>query len=134
MEQEFSKKSNVNKKSAYLFGTVIGILSTLSAMLVFAGVLLIFDIDRAYSAPFATISLAVGAFIASNATAKKIGDKGYITGLIIGLTVFAIITVLSLALGNGFSVNTLFHFVIVTLSSLVGGIIGVNGKKRNKYI
>lgn len=54
--------------------------------------------------------------------------------MIVGLTVFVMITLLSLVMGNGFSINTLFHFIIVTLSSLVGGIMGVNGKKRKKYI
>lgn len=134
MEYEFSKKDNVNKRSAYLLGTVFGVLSALASMMIFAAVLLFLDIDRAYAAPFATLSLAIGSFFASRKTSKKIGDKGYITGLIVGLTVFVIITLLSLILGNGFSINTLFHFIIVTLSSLVGGIMGVNGKKSKKYI
>lgn len=134
MEYEFSKKDNVNKRSAYLLGTVFGVLSALASMMIFAAVLLFLDIDRAYAAPFATLSLAIGSFFASRKTSKKIGDKGYITSLIVGLTVFVIITLLSLILGNGFSINTLFHFIIVTLSSLVGGIMGVNGKKSKKYI
>lgn len=134
MEYEFSKKDTVNKKSAYLLGAILGVLSTLVAMLGFSAVILFFNVDRAYATPFATISLSLGSFVASNITAKKIGDKGYIVGLIIGLTVFVLITVLSLIMGGGFSLNTLFHFIIVTLSSLVGGITGVNGKSRKKYI
>lgn len=134
MEYEFSKKDNVNKRSAYLLGALLGVLSALASMMIFAVALLLLDIDRAYAAPFATLSLAIGSFFASRKTSKIIGDKGYITGLIVGLTVFVIITLLSLILGNGFSINTLFHFIIVTLSSLVGGIMGVNGKKRKKYI
>lgn len=134
MEYEFSKKDNVNKRSAYLLGALLGVLSALASMMIFAAALLLLDIDRAYAAPFATLSLAIGSFFASRKTSKIIGDKGYITGLIVGLTVFVIITLLSLVMGNGFSINTLFHFIIVTLSSLVGGIMGVNGKKRKKYI
>lgn len=134
MEYEFSKKDNVNKRSAYLLGALLGVLSALASMMIFAAALLLLDIDRAYAAPFATLSLAIGSFFASRKTSKIIGDKGYITGLIVGLTVFVMITLLSLVMGNGFSINTLFHFIIVTLSSLVGGIMGVNGKKRKKYI
>ncbi len=134
MEYEFSKKDNVNKRSAYLLGALLGVLSALASMMIFAVALLLLDIDRAYAAPFATLSLAIGSFFASRKTSKIIGDKGYITGLIVGLTVFVMITLLSLVMGNGFSINTLFHFIIVTLSSLVGGIMGVNGKKRKKYI
>ena len=134
MEYEFSKKDNVNKRSAYLLGALLGVLSAFASMMSFAAALLLLDIDRAYAKPFATLSLAIGSFFASRKTSKIIGDKGYITGLIVGLTVFVMITLLSLVMGNGFSINTLFHFIIVTLSSLVGGIMGVNGKKRKKYI
>lgn len=134
MSDEFSKKDNSNKRNAYLIGAVLGVLSTLVIMVIFSAVLLFFNIERAYAVPFATVSLAVGSFIASRYTAKKIGDKGYAVGLIIGLIVFAVITILSLIFGNGFSLNTLFHFIIIILSSLVGGILGVNSNNHKKFI
>lgn len=134
MSAEFSKKDNVNKKNAYLIGAIFGVLTAVAAMLIFAAVLLFFNIDRAYAAPFATISVAIGCFSAARHTAKKIGDKGYIIGLIIGLVVFVVITALSLVIGNGLSLNTLFHFIIMMLASLVGGITGVNQNKHKKYI
>lgn len=134
MSADFSTKVINNKKSAYLVGAVLGVLATLVTMLVFSAVLLFINIDRAYAVPFATISLAIGSFIASRYTAKKIEDKGYLIGIIIGLVVFVVITALSLILGNGFSLNTLFHFIIIMLSSLVGGIMGVNSNKHKKYI
>lgn len=134
MSYEFSKKDNVNKKSAYVVGAVFGVVATVITMLIFSAILLFLNIDRAYAAPFATISLAVGGFIASLYTAKKIGDKGYLVGLIIGLIVFVFITVLSLILGNSLSLNTLFHFIIIILSAIVGGIVGVNQNKHKKYI
>ena len=134
MSDGFSKKDTANKKSAYITGGILGVLVCILSMLIFAAVLLFLNIDRAYAVPFATISVALGSFIASRKTAKKIGDKGYITGLIIGAVVFAVITALSLILGNSLSLNTLFHFIIIMLSSIVGGITGVNTDKHKKYI
>lgn len=135
MLDEFSKQDKTNKKNAYLFGGILGVLATLAAMLVFSAVLLFFNIDRAYAAPFATISVAIGCFIASRHSAKRIGNKGYLTGLIIGTVVFVVITVLSLIIRqNGFTLNTLFHFIIMMLASMVGGITGVNQNKHKKYI
>ena len=125
MSDGFTKKDNINKKSAYIMGAVLGVVATLISMLAFAALLLIFSIDRAYSAPFATISLAVGSFIASRYTAKKIGDKGYLIGIIIGAVIIV---------GNSLSLNTFFHFVIIMLSSIVGGIMGVNKDKHKKFI
>ncbi len=134
MSADFSKKDTVNKKSAYLVGAIFGMLGTFAAMLIFAAVLLFLNIDRAYATPFATISLAVGSFIASRYTAKKIGDKGYLIGIIIGAVLFVFITALSLIVGNSLSLNTFFHFVIIMLSSIVGGIMGVNKDKHKKFI
>lgn len=134
MSDGFSKKDAVNKKSAYIKGGILGVLSSLAAMLVFALVLLIFNIDRAYAAPFATISVAFGSFIASRSVAKAIGDKGYLNGMIMGIIVFTVITAISLFFGSGLTINTIFHFIIILLSSLAGGIVGVNSKKHKKLI
>jgi len=133
MFDEFAKKDNTNKKIAYILGGVVGLLITLFSMLCFSALLLFFNIERAYAVPFATISVGLGSFFASRITSKKIGDKGYIIGLIIGALVFVLITVVSLAFGNGLTLNTLFHFIIIMLSSVVGGISGVNTKPK-KYI
>lgn len=134
MSDEFIKKDNTNKKSAYIWGGILGILLTFVSMLVFSIVLLFLNIDRAYATPFATISIAIGSFIASRYTSKKIGDKGYLIGIIIGTVVFIVITLLSLIIGNSLSLNTLFHFIIIILASTVGGITGVNQNNHKKYI
>lgn len=134
MQTEFLKKDNSNKKTIYIYSAILGLISTFISMMFFAAILLFFNIDRTYSVPFATVSLAVGSFVASRFAAKKIGEKGYITGLVMGFVVFAIITVISLVFGNGFSLNTLFHFIIILLSALTGGIVGVNTNKHKKYI
>lgn len=135
MSDDFIKKDGTNKKSAYIVGAILGIATTLLSMLVFSAILLFLNIDRSYAAPFATVSVAIGGFCSSRYAAKKIGDKGYMVGLIIGLSVFVIITILSFIFGkNGLTINTLFHFIIIMLSSLVGGITGVNTNKHKKYI
>ena len=127
------KRDFSGKKSAYITGGILGVVTTLGMMLLFSAVILFFNLDRTYSAPFATISVAFGCFTASRKTAKMIGDRGYLTGTIIGVSVFLVITIISLIFGNGITINTLFHFVIIILSSLAGGIIGVNAKQK-KYI
>ena len=64
MSYQFSKKDNINKKSAYVVGAVFGVAATVITMLIFSAILLFLNIDRAYAVPFATISLAVGSFVA----------------------------------------------------------------------
>ena len=134
MYNGFFKKENTNKKIAYLKGGIIGVLACLVMMIFFSIILLVFNIDRKYATPFATISVAIGGYVSSRFAAKKIGDKGYVVGLIIGGTIFVTITLISIFIGNSLSLNTLFHFIIITLSSIVGGIAGVNKDKHKKYI
>ena len=135
MSNELLNQDKVNKKAVFLKGTIIGIISAFAAMALFSALLLFLNLDRAYSVPFATISVAVGIFLASYYTAKKIGDKGYLIGIITSVTVFLFITVLSFALGKpSLNINTLFHLIIMLLSGTVGGIMGVNSDKKQRYI
>ncbi len=125
---------NLSKKKIIIKGAVLGIGSLVVMMLIFALIMLL-GADRAYASAFASISLAVGTFVAAFYTAFKIGNKGYLIGLIAGAAVFAVITAVSLIVcGGGLSLNTLFHFIIVMLSSLAGGVAGVNRNSSKKYI
>ncbi len=126
--------NNDNKIIAYFLGGIVGIIITLIIMFIFSAVIIFLNIDRAYAVPFATISIGIGSFFAGKITARKLCKKGYLVGLVIGLITFLTITLLSLILGNSLSINTIFHFVIILLSSIIGGITGVNYKKNKKYI
>lgn len=127
-------KKCVNKKAAYVLGGLIGMLVSIISMFVFAAIILIFNIDRTYSIPFSTISVAIGGFIASRLIAKKIGDRGYLIGIITGLLIFAFLLIISIISGGEISWNTFYRFIIILLSSLVGGIVGVNSNKPKKFI
>ena len=123
------------KSEIIIKGTVIGLLVFLGFMLAFAGIMLALDTDRAYAAPFATVSIAAGCFAAAYYTAFKNGNRGYLVGLAVGGVVFAVVTAVSLAVcKDGVTMNTLFHFLIFLLSAVAGGIAGVNKSKDKKYI
>lgn len=126
--------NNDNKIIAFFLGGIVGIIITLIIMFIFSAVIIFLNIDRAYAVPFATISIGIGSFFAGKITGRKLCNKGYLVGLVIGLITFLTITLLSLILGNSLSINTIFHFVIILLSSIIGGITGVNYKKNKKYI
>lgn len=123
------------KTATPIKGTLIGISVTLAVMLLLAGIMTILDTDRAYAAPFATVSLGAGCFFASFYVAKKRGNRGYIIGLAVGCAVFVAVTAVSLAVcKSGVTLNTLFHLIIVILASVAGGIAGVNKNRDKKYI
>ncbi|MEE0808895.1 MAG: TIGR04086 family membrane protein [Acutalibacteraceae bacterium] len=128
------KKNNDKLVPIFIKGIVLGVLVNILLLLIFAAVILLADIDRAFAQPLSSIALGVGGFVAAIYTAKKIGGKGYLVGLIIGLLSFVVVTLIGLIINkNGLTKASVFRFIISFLSSVIGGIIGVN-KKTQKYI
>ena len=119
----------------YILGFVIGIVVTAVFITLFAVIMYLSGSAFKYAPVFATVSVAIGSLTAAFFTAKKRGSHGLIIGAVIGGITFILITLISLIINRGgVSVNTLFHFIIIMLSSLIGGVIGVNKGKSHKYI
>ena len=136
-DKEFLKnKIGKTKTSFIILSVAIGIGVTFLIMLLLSVIMLMFNINDSFSAPFATVSLAVGSFASAFYSARKVGSRGYLVGLIVGVISFLVVMLISLLVSkDSISVNTLFHLVIVMISSLIGGIFGVNTLvKSRKYI
>lgn len=135
MSKDYIRNNAPKKYTIYIKGIIIGLLATAFCIMLFALIMLLFETGMAFASPFATISVAAGAFLAALYTSRKIGDKGYLNGFAIGIVTFGIITLVSLIVSkDGLTLNTLFHFIIIVLSSIIGGITGVNWRKNRKYI
>ncbi len=129
-------KKEVNNNLIFLIlkTAITELVTVLLFISIFAAVMYFANIDKSLSPVFGTIAVSIGALVASFFTAKKVGCKGYLTGFIIGISTFIIVLIVSLIIDDGgITINTLFHFIIYVLSSLIGGITGVN-KKGKKYI
>ncbi len=129
------KENSENIGPIFIKGIILGVLINLLLLLIFAAIILVADIDRAFAQPLSSIALGAGGFFAALYSAKKIGGKGYLVGLLIGLCTFIVVTVIGLVINKGgLTQASLFRFIIVLLSSVIGGIIGVNRGKSKKYI
>lgn len=134
MKNDLSKQSGLSRVSVFIKGFIIEVLAAAVLITAFAFIIYITENGYKYAALFATVSVAAGAFLASFYMAKKINTNGWLIGLAAGAATFLVITAVSLIISHGsFTYNTLFHFVIIVLASLIGGILGVN-KNTRKYI
>ena len=101
---------------------------------VFALIINLADLDYKYAPVFGSVAVGLGSLAGAMRHSAKKKSKGYLTGLAFGGATFLIVTLIGLILnGGGLTLNTLFHLIIIMLSSLSGGIIGVN-KGGKKYI
>ena len=107
---------------------------SLCMILIFATAMYFLEGGYEFSPLFATLSVAVGCMVSSLIQARKIGEKGFLIGSIVGGITFALITLVALIVNSSaIGINTLFRFIIIMLASIIGGVIGVN-KKPEKYI
>ena len=128
----------MDKKLDYIFlikALLILVFTTVAAMFIFATVMYFLEGGYEFSPLFATISLGVGTLVTSFFASKKIGKRGFLVGAIIGAVAFFVITLIGLMASKEiFTLNTLFRLIILMLSSIIGGILGVNNKANQKYI
>lgn len=119
----------------YIFAAFFQIITTAISIGLFAALMLFLETDSGIAVIFATISVAAGCLVSSFYLARKIKAKGYIIGALIGLITFGVVLIVSLIVDkSAVSINTLFHLIIFMLSSLSGGIMGVNKAANKKYI
>ena len=98
----------------------------IKALLLFAAV---------FAAAVMFFALIMYIFAAAFYLSGKNGSRGWLTGAAVGGIVFCVLTLISLMINRGgLTQNTLFRFVILMLSSVIGGILGVNRKSQHKYI
>ena len=101
---------------------------------VFALIINLADLDYKYAPVFGSVAVGLGSLAGAMRYSAKKKSKGYLIGLAFGGATFLIVTLIGLILnGGGLTLNTLFHLINIMLSSLSGGIIGVN-KGGKKYI
>lgn len=135
MSKDLLKSDNSRGILKFTAAFLIEIAVTAVLIAVFALVIYLSGGAAKYAPVFATVSVAAGCFFAVFFTARRSGSRGWLTGLIIGGITFLVITAVSLFVNSGgVTINTLFHFIIIMLSSVVGGIIGVNRANNHKYI
>ncbi len=127
-------KADKNNIISYLITVAIQTIIILISVSIFAIIMNLAEIDYKYSPVLGSVSAGLSAFFGAFYLAKRKGNKGYLTGLVVGGITFLFITLVGMVINDGgITVNTLFHFIITILSAITGGIMGVN-KNSKKYI
>ena len=110
---------------------LVALFYTIAAFLS-AGVFYLLHIDRNLIPFFSNISLALSSFLSVYLITREKGDKGLVTGLLVGGCCFVLIFIVSIFTSKRITLNTLFHLLFIMLPAAIGGIMGVN--KTNKIM
>ncbi len=118
-----------------LTGSLLG-LAAILLLFVLSALLLSFGILPLGTAPaVASVSMAIGSFLSGWFAAKKLGKNGLIIGLICGVGLFLLFTIIGLAaFGQTPQISTLIRLIIFVVSAAIGGILGVGNSNKRKIV
>ena len=116
-----------------LFGLVIGILVSVLSFVGCAFLMVSRDIPQSLVSMLAVASASLGGFFAGFIAARMAHSKGLLLGLICGLVISAVILIAGLSVMRQLlGITLLIKFLMIIAASCLGGVIGVNCKKRRR--
>lgn len=114
-----------------IYSTLACIGAVFVTSLLFSAIATVIDLDNSSFRLMSSIALCAGCFGASFAAAKKRRKDGLKTGLLCGAVIFGVTLLSGIIFVRSFSVGGFFTKVlIIMVCSSLGGIIGVNSRRR----
>lgn len=121
--------------ASILLGLSVGIGSTAVLTLIFAAVITAAPASLRASGALATAALVLGSFLSGFFSAFKHRKKGMLTGAVTGLIYYIVLVALSLLLLRSVTSSSVFiKLAVITVSSSLGGIFGVNFKLGRRVL
>ncbi len=110
-----------------------GAIVSTAILLVLSLVMSVRDVPAVLINPLACAAIAVGSFFAGFLCAKQLRQRGMLFGALCGIIMFGLLLFTSLTLtGEAFGWIVLIKLVIVLTSAMIGGILGVNTRRRRR--
>lgn len=72
--------------------------------------------------------LVISIFVGSYSLGYKSENKGYLNGIIFGIIISILFIVLSLILKSDLNFSSAIYYLIIVVTSSIGGTIGINKK------
>ena len=113
------------------YGIVSGVAACLLLLIFMSVVLELQDVPESAVTLMATLTFVFGGMIAGLISSGMSREKGLLMGLVCGICLFGILSLASLALcGGDFGIAALTKLVAVLLAGSIGGVVGVNKRKK----
>ena len=114
---------------------IIGIVVSIIFLLLMSAVLATQNIPQRIIGSMSTFAVSAGAFAAGFACAKIMRKGGLAYGAICGASLCLVAMLASLTISDsGFGMVALFKLIFMLLSGMLGGVLGVNVKRRRKRV
>lgn len=114
-----------------LVGEAVGLIGCVGSLMLAALLVQTVDVPRAAILPLAIAAAAIGAFLAGLTAAAVSGQRGLLFGALCGLLMWLLILLAGVARYTGVGGSgTLIKLAALVLAGGIGGVLGVNMRKR----
>lgn len=114
-----------------VLGVVVGIVFSIILLSILSIAMSIQPIPQNFVYPIALIVMAVGSFVSGYFCTKISRKKGLLLGFLCGVLLFSIVAVFGIMFSNlQFNLAMVTKFLVIVLSAMIGGVLGVNSKKH----
>lgn len=123
---------NVTKFSRALAVSVAaGVVATFVILSLFAALMTVRDLPHSAVVPMSILGVAAGTILAGYCCARILRERGLLWGLGCGTVIFLLAFFCELMLlGQPVGILALYKFIIYAASGMIGGVLGVNKKRR----
>ena len=125
-----NQKQTLSVLRPILLGLCVGVVCCTLLLLLAAWGFRTVDVPLGAVTPVAVIAAALSALLGGFVAAKAAGCRGLLMGGGCGLTLFLLILLIGLIRGNVEVGYAVIKLAALTLSGAIGGVLGVNRKRR----
>lgn len=116
-----------------LMGTIFGIILISVLFLIFALMVSKLNMPVPSISIIVTICGGLGSFVSGFVSSKIFKKKGILIGILSGLILSLLILILSIVFsGNILGGESISKYIVILISSILGGVLGVNSKSYRK--
>lgn len=117
-----------------LAGMLVGLATSLVMLLIFSIVMTVKDVPQGVVPTLTAVSVALGSFVGGFAGARLHRKSGLAFGAVIGVCMYLLLMIVGVIMqSGGLGASVLVKLVVSLASGGIGGIIGVNARRRTKY-
>lgn len=111
----------------------VGVVVCILILLALSALLVVRSIPQSMISPMAIFAISVGGFSAGFCCARITRSRGLALGAVCGTILSLLVLLASFSLkDNAFGVLAILKIVFIMLSSMLGGVMGVNARSRRK--
>ena len=124
-------KNVVKFSRALAVSVAAGVIVTFLILSAFAALMSVRDLPHSAVVPMSIFGVAAGTILAGYCCASILRERGLLWGLSCGAVIFLLALFCELMLlGQPVGVLALYKFIIYAASGMIGGVLGVNKKRR----